>query len=567
MMTARELDIPVRKWVPDGLAVALLFVIILPVTMLNGTYTGSMLEVSNTLGAYTEDITVGYYAAAAGMAIAYPIVPKVLAAFSSKSLLLVDLTLQFLLSLLCARSRSTDFLMILSFAIGFLKGFLMLWTIRRIKYIFSPGDVRSEFYAYFYPLVFCGGQVSMVVTALLAYHYDWKYMYYFMMGLLIIAILLVIVLLRHDRPSTGVPLRELHVREMVIVSTGLLMLIYVITYGRISDWMASDKICLYIIIAPLLIGLFLWEQFHSPHPYVSLRPLLQWKAILGYAYMVLVMLFSTSTTLLSNYMTSILGVDNTHTYTIYVWLLPGYLLGAFICFWWFRWQRWRFRFLIAGGMACFAIFFGMLYFTVSPDSTYEMLYAPLFFRGLGMMVLLIAFGLFVVEDLHPKLLIYNAFFLIVFRAALAPVVASAIYSNVLYRLQQAYMVQLSENLTACRFTLFVIALIVSGGRARHRRGYADGHRHAVCVGATAEPAPCSQAFAGVAVCGHASSLSTRLSRCLSYAWARTWCEDGGRLCRVLCRRHGVLSCFASDVFLPCFLCCLKSLGCKYVFLA
>lgn len=64
-----------------------------------------------------------------------------------------------------------------------------------------------------------------------------------------------------------------------------------------------------------------------------------------------------------------------------------------------------------------------------------------------MMVLLIAFGLFVVEDLHPKLLIYNAFFLIVFRAALAPVVASAIYSNVLYRLQQAYMVQLSENLT------------------------------------------------------------------------------------------------------------------------
>ena len=447
MMTARELDIPVRKWVPDGLAVALLFVIILPVTMLNGTYTGSMLEVSNTLGAYTEDITVGYYAAAAGMAIAYPIVPKVLAAFSSKSLLLVDLTLQFLLSLLCARSRSTDFLMILSFAIGFLKGFLMLWTIRRIKYIFSPGDVRSEFYAYFYPLVFCGGQVSMVVTALLAYHYDWKYMYYFMMGLLIIAILLVIVLLRHDRPSTGVPLRELHVREMVIVSTGLLMLIYVITYGRISDWMASDKICIYIIIAPLLIGLFLWEQFHSPHPYVSLRPLLQWKAILGYAYMVLVMLFSTSTTLLSNYMTSILGVDNTHTYTIYVWLLPGYLLGAFICFWWFRWQRWRFRFLIAGGMACFAIFFGILYFTVSPDSTYEMLYVPLFFRGLGMMVLLIAFGLFVVEDLHPKLLIYNAFFLIVFRAALAPVVASAIYSNVLYRLQQAYMVQLSENLT------------------------------------------------------------------------------------------------------------------------
>ena len=98
-------------------------------------------------------------------------------------------------------------------------------------------------------------------------------------------------------------------------------------------------------------------------------------------------------------------------------------------------------------MACFTVFFAVLYFTISPDSTYEMLYLPLFFRGLGMMVLLIAFGLFVVEDLKPRLLIYNAFFLITFRAVLAPVLASAFYSNLLYRLQQRYLVQLSENIT------------------------------------------------------------------------------------------------------------------------
>ncbi len=447
MMTAQQLDIPVRQWVPDWLAIGLVFFIIFPVTMLNGAYTGSMVEVSSTLGAYTEDITIGYYAASAGMAIAYPIVPKVLNSFSSKSLLLVDLTLQFLLSWICARAANIDLLIIFSFVIGFLKGFLMLWLIRRIKFVFSPTDVRSEFYAYFYPLVFSGGQLSMIVTALLAYHYDWKYMYYFMMMLLILAILMVIILLRHDRPSKGVPLKELHLREMTIISTGLLMLVYVVTYGKISDWMASPKICIYIVIAPLLIALFIWEQFHAPQPYVSLKPLFQWKAILGYFYMMLVMFFSTSTTLLSNYMTSILRVDNVHNYTLYVYLLPGYILGAFICFWWFRWQRWRFRFLIAGGMACFVVFFGILYFTISPDSTYEGLFLPLFFRGLGMMVLLIAFGLFVVEDLNPKLLIYNAFFLITFRAVLAPVMASAIYSNVLYRLQQKYMVQLSENIT------------------------------------------------------------------------------------------------------------------------
>ena len=63
MKTASELDIPARPWVPDLLAIATVFIIMLPIAMLNGTYTGSMVEVSNTLGVYTEDITIGYYAA------------------------------------------------------------------------------------------------------------------------------------------------------------------------------------------------------------------------------------------------------------------------------------------------------------------------------------------------------------------------------------------------------------------------------------------------------------------------------------------------------------------------
>ena len=107
--------------------------------------------------------------------------------------LLADLTLQFLLSWFCARSQSADTLIVCSFFIGFLKGFLMLWCIRRIKTIFSPKDVRSEFYAYFYPLVFGCGQLSMIITAELAYHHDWKYMYYLMMNLLLADLIMVAI--------------------------------------------------------------------------------------------------------------------------------------------------------------------------------------------------------------------------------------------------------------------------------------------------------------------------------------------------------------------------------------
>ena len=447
MMTMAQLELPVRKWVPDWLGVVSMFAVILPVTMLNGTYTGSMLEVSNTLGTYSEDITMGYYAASAGMAMAYPIIAKVMSVVSSKVMLLVDLTLQFLLSWLCARSQNADMLIVCSFFIGFLKGFLMMWGIHRMHKIFSPNNVRSEFYAYFYPLVYGGGQLSMIITAELASHHHWQDQYNFINSLLPVALLFVAICFRNDKPLQRIPLKVLHIREILVISTGILMVMYVLNYGKVLDWMASPRICLYIAVAPMLIAFFIWLQHHSRSPYVYLAPPRQPKAIVGYFYMMLVMFFSTSTTLLTNYMTSILQVDATRTYVLYIYLLPGYVLGAFICFWWFRWQRWRFRFLIAGGMSCFALFFGMLYFGISPDSTYEMLFLPIFIRGLGMLTLIIAFALFAVEDLQFKYFPSNAFFLILSRSVLAPVIATSFYSNLLYRLQQHYIHSLAENFT------------------------------------------------------------------------------------------------------------------------
>ena len=200
----------------------------------------------------------------------------------------------------------------------------MLWFIRYAQKIFSPKNVRSEFYSYFYPLVYGGGQASMLVTALLAYHYNWKYMYYFMMVLILISILFVIICFRHNRPIKAVAWSDLHIREMFVISAGLLMLMYVINYGKVLDW-------------------------------ISLAPLFQPKAIVGYFYMMLVMFFSTSTTLLTNYLTVILKVDTTHTYSLYIYLLPGYVVGAFICFWWFRWQRWRFRMRCSTCLSSFVV--------------------------------------------------------------------------------------------------------------------------------------------------------------------------------------------------------------------
>lgn len=65
-----------------------------------------------------------------------------------------------------------------------------------------------------------------------------------------------------------------------------------------------------------------------------------------------------------------------------------------------------------------------------------------------MMVLFIAFGVYAVEGMDPKLMIYNAFFLVAFRSALAPAFSASFYNNMLYRLQEKYVSRLGETLIA-----------------------------------------------------------------------------------------------------------------------
>ena len=165
-----KLNLPTRPWVPQWLGIVTMFIVIFPITLLNGAYTGSMVEVSNTLGVLSEDITMAYYSASVGMAVAYPIVPKIRTIATPKTLLLTDLLLQIFFSLVCAKTGSMDVIMVCSFCMGFLKAFVMLEFIILIRPLFSPKNVRSEFYAYFYPIVFSGGQLSMAITAQLAYH-------------------------------------------------------------------------------------------------------------------------------------------------------------------------------------------------------------------------------------------------------------------------------------------------------------------------------------------------------------------------------------------------------------
>lgn len=435
-----------RKWVPLWLRAIVAFSIMLPVMLLNGAYTGSSVDISGAMGILSEDINMAYYVASAGMAVGYPLTTKIRPVLTTKTVLLCDLVLQVLLSFICAKTSSIYVVMIMSFLIGFLKAFALLELIIMLKPIFSKKNVRSEFYAYFYPIVFGVGQVSMVLTAWLAYNYQWQYMYYFVIILLLIAIILILICFRYGQRSIHIPFKEIDGISILYISTALLLLIYVFTYGKTRDWFASKDIAVCTIAILPIFWLFVRRQFKNNNLYVNLNVLKRTKAIVGYLFMAIVMIFSSSSGLVSSYASNVLKLDNIHVNGLYLMMIPGFICGAILCFWWFRMQIWRFRLLVFWGMACFTGYFGILYFGITAGSTYEFLYLPMFLRGAGMIILFIAFGVYVVEEIDPKLMISNAFFLVGMRSLIAPVVGASLFSNLLYQGTQKNIMVLSENI-------------------------------------------------------------------------------------------------------------------------
>lgn len=438
--------VPFRKWVPGWLRALVGFSILVPIIMLNGAYTGSSVDISGALGVLSEDISMAYYAASAGMAAGYPLIPKIRPIATTKTILLCDLIIQILLSFLCAKTESMGVIIFASFFIGFFKAFALLEMIIILKPIFSRRDIRSEFYAYFYPIVFGLGQISMILTSELAYNYKWQYMYYLVIVLLLIAVVLVLVCFRYGRRPIIIPFSNIDKKSLLLISSTFLITVYVFTYGKTRDWFESSDILICSLIIPILFWLFIKRQSDFETPYLNYSLLKSKKAIIGYSFMAIVMFISASSSLVSSFATTVLKTDSIHSNGLNLGLIPGFIFGAILCFWWFRLQIWRFRVLAFWGMFCFVCYLSFLYFGLSPDTTYEFLFIPMFFRGAGMMILFIAFGVYAVEDVNPKFMIYGAFFTVAIRSLLSPLIGSSFFSNILYRSTQKSNMVLSENI-------------------------------------------------------------------------------------------------------------------------
>ncbi len=435
ILQQQPLSTPFRPWVSQGLRVVVALLIMIPVMMINGGYTGSTLNISSALGVLQEDVMMAYYATPAGMAVAYCFVPYVRGKAPVKFILLMSLTGQIILSLITSFTPFIELIVFNSFLIGFLKGFSLIETIIMINPVFAPGGTRNEFYSKFYPITLSLGQGSLVIASEFAHFFEWQHMYYFMSILLLFALTAVLITMDFQKQKIELSAKDLDLISTFQLSTFLLSLIYVLLYGKTLSWFSSENIRYGTVIAIVTGLLFIHRQLTiEGRPFVDFTLLKNKYSLLAHLFSIFMMFFVSMGILTSGYVNSVLRIGTTRYNELYLRMIPGIIMGGIISYILYRRQV-RMAWQIFLGFFCFGVCLSLSYFTMASYGTYEDLLLPLFFRGVGMCLLFVAFSVYSVKNLERPQYIRNAFYIVSVRSTIAPVIGYSILSNWLYYAQ------------------------------------------------------------------------------------------------------------------------------------
>lgn len=140
----------------------------------------------------------------------------------------------------------------------------------------------------------------------------------------------------------------------------------------------------------------------------------------------------------STYAEAILGLDTTNLIDLNWYVLAGIVAGAGLTYWLFCMRRWRYKSMVAISFVCLAAYLCWFYFLIDYNVEKEMLFTPLFLRGIASVMISIVLLTSIVQSglpfmVFPQALVINGFMGAVCGAALGPAVIGELFSRITAR--------------------------------------------------------------------------------------------------------------------------------------
>ena len=353
-----------------------------------GLYLGTLNQMVGETSWMREDLMMCQYANLAGMAIYFPLLFRMKFRFTNKTLLCWAAGGMLACNLLVPHITFLPLLWAVCFVSGVCKIQGTFECMSNIQLWMTPKRDFTVFFPMLHIVILGSMQVSDLAATWLMYHYHWSCMHWFVAGLMLLDLCLLVGLTRHFRVVRKFPLVGIDWLGAVLWALLLLEVAYFFNYGEWYDWWNSPVMRELAAVIVLTAILCIWRMQTIRHPYLEPQ---MW----GYRHLLPVLLLitcvevflATEHVLEEAFCGEVMHYAETVAVRLDFPALAGILGGCLFAYWWMHVRRLPYLRLITVGIGALAAYLLCFYFTVSSDIPVSRLYLPVACRGFAYAVL------------------------------------------------------------------------------------------------------------------------------------------------------------------------------------
>ena len=395
--------IPVFKpWVSEWMARSVIFAILMT-CLFSFAFYGSPVTAMGYYGVQSTDVQYGmvviYGSTVAFLALDFRIVKY----FEPRKYLMIAIAINAICSVVCFHFKDWTLFVVCQFVQGItcalMSGIVLQLTFPRLQ------TTRARVIAY--SLLYGSIQISVpfysICSSVLLHFYDFNWLFYgFNIILIILAFMVLLTMNSKARFTKKIPLYQVDWLGYLFYVSFILVLGYILIYGRQLGWFDNPLIVLLSLGNLIVLMLFVIRETNLKRPLINLQIFKAKNFVVGLLLLFTFYIFKGSTGLAYGYLEVVLGNDPLGTIPIWTSVIAGTVLSMFVTS----------RFVLMGfnliriiivGFGFMALYYAYMILFVSVQGETIDFILPMFIYGVATGVLFVPIVSFTSSAAPPKI--------------------------------------------------------------------------------------------------------------------------------------------------------------------
>jgi hypothetical protein len=457
---------PFRDWVPKPLGVLILLLMFFPPTFSGGAYVVNVSEMAGGLGLWTEDVQMASQFVFIGMSIFLPMMSQYLQVRRPKQTYLYCFTVLTVFNFICAITTSMPVLLLSCMVIGFARIIVMLNCTMTLLFYVTGINTADMFtmkqmpkpelqgimdharglgvpIIYFYVLLIF--QTTNLVTAWFAYHYTWQYTYFFVDGMLLVGMLLIVLTMRDEEETQTYNIEWHKVPDLLLMGIFMGSLAIFMGYGDKMDWLSSTSMRVALVVMLLSGGLFCWRASRQGKDGYLRYGIFNYRNVWVACFLFLAtIILNFSNTFVGAYAKISTPINDLKSASLYGWAIVGLFCGLVLSLL-LGLRRAHYRVVFVVSLLLMVASNVYLYFQIQTDGYFPNLIWPMILEYAALVMVYSLPASFGMLKLPPQYLVTFVFLMIGLRNGFGPILGSSAYNTWLTHKQQHYVTRLATK--------------------------------------------------------------------------------------------------------------------------